>query len=61
MFQNNICGKTPFLNALSAHASGFMNRDGRICSKFRKRGDLKMQQLSWVDNMTKIIPLAARQ
>ena len=43
----------------TAHASGFMDRDGN--EKYRKRGDFKIQQLSWVANMTRIMPLAARQ
>ena len=43
----------------TTHASG--DRDGNICYKIRKRGDLKMQKLSWVANMSRIIPLADRK
>ena len=45
----------------TAFESSFMERDGPIRSKFRKRGGLKMQQLSWADNMTRIMPFAARK
>ena len=59
------CSKMQFAgehssNFRTTHASGLMDRNGNICQKCRKRGDLKLQQLAWVANMTRIMHLAVR-